>query len=176
MSDDVEIISQMRRVFMAKKKLVQIPGWQEVQHKSTIKLEFVASVEIDSVTLEGVRLRGRTLKTSPESDLTFQLEMRYGSFWHHLCRLDWRPKGGHTDQVGPIADRTNFTGSGWHSFDNNAGYGLWTLREGNLPRAVPLNPDPTNFNDVLIEIERKMLVENARDIPGPDWDTQGRLL
>ena len=167
----------MRLIVESKKRLVLFSkSWQETPHKSTVKLEFVTSLEVDSITLEGVRLRGRAIKSLPESDTMFQLEMRYGSEWHHLCRLDWRPKHSHTDQVGPISDRANFSGSGWHSFDNNSKYGLWTLRDGNLPRAVAIAPEPQNFIDVLKEVERRMLIDNACDIAAPNWETQGTLL
>jgi hypothetical protein len=175
MLEDANILEQMRQLAEARKFIVPTQ-WQEIPHKSISKLEYVSTLEIDGIVAEGARLRGRTLKNAPDSDLTFQIEMRYGSFWHPLCRLDWRPKRPHTDQAGPIGERRSFSGSGWHSFSNNASYGLWALRDGNLPRAVPLDPDPQNFNDVLNMIKTMMMVENVEAIPRPEWDMQGRLL
>jgi hypothetical protein len=180
MQSDAELIVELRRIALAPKLLAVTPGWQEQPHKSNARvLKFIAALEIDAVVIEGLQLYGRTLKSPADQNLTFQLSYRFGGIWHQLHRLDWRPLKPHTDNIGPVDGRLSFDGSSCHLFDDNAKFGIKTLRpgpRGNLPRARPLDPEPANFNDLLGVVVRVMHIDNAHKVPLPPWDLQGFLL
>jgi hypothetical protein len=179
MSADAEILAVLRRGVLAPKRLAVEPIWKSQPHKSTSLLRLVAALEIDGVAQEGLYLHGRTLQRTAARDLTFSLYYEYAHVGHNLTRVDWRPKRPHTDTIGGINERKSFAGSNWHSFDDNAAYGLSALQsgiQGNLPRAVPLDPDPPNVKALLQIIKHLMNIENIEEIPDPPWDTQGSLL
>lgn len=180
MSADTEIISKMRHIVTAPKRLVVKPVWRQQPHKSTSLLKLVAALEIDGIVQQGLYLHGRTLQRSQEQDLTFIIQFEFAHVDHNLVRIDWRPKRPHTDAIGLINTRLSFAGSNWHSFEDNVAYGLSALRaggpQGNLPRAVPLEREPASSKELLRSLKQLMNIENAEEIPDPPWDTQGSLL
>jgi hypothetical protein len=172
-----EIIQQLRTVAAAPKRLATTPIWREVEHKTTVRLTLTVALEIGDIIEEGLYLNGRTLREAPEKDLSFTISKTYLGVQHNLVRIDWRPKRPHTPRLGPTELRATIHGSQWHPFEGNAQLGLSALRAGsNLPYAVPLEPEPSSFNDLLAEVAKKLLIENAADIPPPPWNLQGKLL
>jgi hypothetical protein len=175
MESDDSILAALRQAFVAPKYLPKPPIWQETPHKGTLALRLKGALAIEGVIQEGLYLYGRTLKRPFGEDVTFGLQYTYGEINHQLVRLDWRPKRPHTDQIGPISARQSFSGSNLHSFDDNAKYGVIAFRN-NLPKAVPLEPDPLSFHDLMINVGQRLNILNIDLVPEPPWDTQESLL
>ena len=97
-------------------------------------LTFVAPLEIDGVTIAGLRLRGTAIISLPDEAVCFQLEYhrprQHGSA---LARIEWRPLKGHNNKgLGPKEYRFIETkGCHYHPFDLN-----WNEASKQLRRAT----------------------------------------
>src|SRR5262245_5030143 len=81
---------------VAAQKTISTPGiWVERDiHRSPAWLTYTAPLEMDGVTIAGLRLRATAIKNRPESCVTFQLEYQRPKFpGSALCRVEWRPAG-----------------------------------------------------------------------------------
>ena len=157
-------------LFTATKTLSDLhAGWVE---RDSDNLVFVSPLDIDAVTVQGLRLRITARSSLPDEAVTAQIEYhglrgRYGP----LCRLEWRPITGHSNKgIGPPEFRHRLlTGSHHHSFGLNWQYAASAVRRGNLPVAVPVNPDPPDYRAALALAATEFRIGDLGSIPVPPW-------
>jgi hypothetical protein len=156
--------------FWAETKLLSDPhiGWKP----SGKYLEWAGSVDVDYVTLAGVRLRMSTFQTVEDRGVTIQLEYHPPSGKSQiLTRIDWRQNHIHNNKnLGPeeykfiIIDASHI-----HPFSLNWRNGDLIYPGKNLPIAVPINPDPSTFQELLAFTAETLNMHNMRSIPSPPW-------
>lgn len=157
-------------IFRAEKALSSQPDWLEAENK---KLHFLVPLEIGGVTVEGLSLRGRTLKDRPDEEVMFQMEA-----WqpkrrdHAIARLDWRPLHVHNNQGrGPTQLRfSRIAGTHHHSFDLNWFEPEGRLLSSNLPVAEPVEPDLAGFSGLLEFVRKCFRISNIGLVPVPPWE------
>ncbi len=93
-----------------------------------------------------------------------------------FCRIEWRPLAAHSNKnIGPLEFRfTQITGSHHHRFDLNWNHSQSQVRKGNLRIAVPIDPDPPTYEDLLAFVGREFRIKGMEEIPVPPW--QGQML
>ncbi|MEQ8447367.1 MAG: hypothetical protein RIB57_15895 [Pelagibacterium sp.] len=171
MSDHV--LEELRETFEARKRLEGAVGWERSGDGRS--LQFVVPLMIDGLIAEGVRLRGLTSTRRPDRDVSFQHEQILGGTTYHVSRLDWRPRAPHTNRgAGPEELRFSpISGSHWHPFQLNAELGVEAvLSMGNLPVALPIDPDPLDFNALKNTLRELFRIGNAQEIGLPPWSPE----
>jgi hypothetical protein len=137
-------------------------------------MQFVAPLTLGEITIGGLHLRGSCYETARNRAITFQVELAAPGKRTRLplTRLDWRPLAephrnrAHSDLA---LSRIYIFGSHFHRFDLNWLPSAKAMRSGNLPMAVPLEPDPQTF-DSLLDIARKLLkISDIDRVPCPQW-------
>lgn len=138
---------------LSEKRLSVTPEWV-VQPEW---LSFSCPIDIDGITVAGYRLQGKTMLAHPDRHVILQLE-------HHplsdkggaLCRMEWRPFNGHNNKgKGPRQFRfKEIRCSHHHPFALNWENSEKAVRRGQLPLAVPIDPDPPNFREFLALVGR----------------------
>jgi hypothetical protein len=136
-------------------------------------LEVVSTLDVDGVTVQGLQLRILAWRQYPDEAVCIQLlyawpRAKYRPIW----RIEWRPFSGHNNRnKGPPEFRLReIKGSHQHTFRLNWREGEGVLRQGNLPIAVPINPDPTNFASLLAFSGNELRIRNMGTIPAPPWE------
>lgn len=135
-------------------------------------LVFVAPLETEGITIEGLQLRGRTKTFYPERDVTFQLE--YQGLTHKaepLARIDWRPFHTHNNK-GRGPEKFRFkqqTGSHHHCFAENWNSVFNQMLKHNLPIALPIDPEPQGFVELLAVVRKEFRITDVGAIEPPQW-------
>jgi hypothetical protein len=140
-------------------------------------LEFVVPLEGDGVTLEGLRLRGSVLQEIPNRDVVFQVEIHRAGAGKsiRLGRVCWNPLSVHTNKKGPPGIRgLRLSTTHHHPFDLNYLPEFKRMRSGNMLVALPVNPNPADFNELLNIVSGLFNITNPGIIEPPVW--QGELL
>jgi len=165
----------------ATKTLASTPRWTAVE----AQLDFTVSLDIESVTQIGLRLRGRCLRDYADQNLSLQIEYLFQGLNKPVpvIRLDWRPLKPHNNRnIGPERWRLiPFHCSHFHPFVENHD---WMMGNGlpftdnikaNLPIALPLEDDPADVAAVLVLMGRVFQIDGVTAIPVPPWQAP-RLL
>lgn len=161
----------LAEIFHAEKLLPLQPLWMK---EANDRLALVSPLDVDGITLEGLRLRVTAIVTRIDECVTAQVEyvppkrdVRGGA----LARIEWKPLKGHNNKnVGPLELRNIVQyGSHHHSFDLNWNQQAAKLRSGNLPISVPLDPDPINFKALVDLIGQEFRIRNIDWIELPQW-------
>jgi hypothetical protein len=155
---------------MASSKTVSLSsGWTEDEEG---RERLVAAIEIDSVTVEGLSLRLTARRSMADRKVMAQLEHRNGGITEPLSRIDWRPLRPHRNfGRGPKELRfQEIPGSHLHSFDLNWFAAEQRMLAENLPIAVPIDPEPAGFRQLLALLSTEFRIVNAADLPMPSWD------
>jgi hypothetical protein len=151
------------------KELAVQPQWFE---RAPHCLDLVVPLETKGVVIEGLTFRGRTGRSLPDRDITFQLE------FHHphivggpICRIDWRPFGAHNNKgIGPKEFRHMLQkGSHHHRFDLNWARSPEKVCRGEIPIAVPIIDDPENFRALLALVGKEFNIKGIQTITVPPW-------
>jgi hypothetical protein len=131
-------------------------------------------LEIEGVTIAGLRLRATAIKNRPDASVTFQLEYQRPKFpGSALSRVEWRPAGGaHNNRgLGPPEHRNKFiTGTHYHPFDLNWQDAASQVGRGNLPIAIPLVPEPEDFAVLVAFVAQEFRIPNANIVSEPPWE------
>ena len=137
-------------------------------------MEMIIPLEIDNITIEGLSLRVSCYQPFPDRAVTFQLEMGIPEKRTRLplLRFDWRPlnsphknpRRGHSFAAGQLIFGTHF-----HQFSLNWVQADERMRSGNLPFAIQVEPDPTDFKSVLDDIRSLFRISNIDLIQEPGW-------
>jgi hypothetical protein len=136
-------------------------------------LSLVCPLEIDGVTLAGLQLRLKALRHFPDEAVSAQLEYRAPRGKHDpICRVEWRPLKSHNNKgKGPTEYRyREIRGSHLHSFELNWIYIVSGARVVRLKVAVPINPDPQTYEDLLVYMGKEFRISDADRLPKPTWE------
>jgi hypothetical protein len=140
------------------------------------QLSLVSPLECDGVTMLGVQLRMRVTSDLLDRAVMIQLESTSPSGkGERLIRIDWRPISPHVNK-GNAPDPWKFaviTTSHIHRFEHNYRTEKNAMRRGNLPVAVPIEPDPESFPTLLEFAGKELKIQDLHRIETPDW--QGRI-
>jgi hypothetical protein len=154
----------------ADKELSVIPAWIE---RGPDALEFTVPLETSGVVIEGLSLRGRARKSLADREVIFQLEYhRPQIVGGPVGRIEWRPLNGHNNKgLGPKEWRYRLQeGSHHHRFDLNWAHSKEGCLRGDIPIAVPLNNDPSNFRALLAVIGKEFTIGKIQQISVPPWE------
>jgi hypothetical protein len=170
-------IDQIRDMLRAPKHFSEWPYWIESSESADGEFSFLTGMAVDGVSVAGVRLRGIAPFSPVNRDVRIQLDCLIGSRWVHVSRFEFRPVSGHSnpfderDFPRKIAPGTCHA----HLFSDNSRRGLEAFDpRNNLPLAVPLDPQPSSFNEFLAYVADELGLEDLRHISAPPW--QERLL
>jgi len=152
------------------KTVSAVPDWTaDERGKQLMRL----SLDIDGQTLQGLYLRLTAHRKFPDQEVTAQLEYQPPfQILTALGRIDWRPLKDHTNPVnGPAKHRLKrITGSHHHSFALNWIPERSSMRETNLPFAEAINPDPSDFGQLLALVSKEFRISGIDGLPVPTWD------
>lgn len=147
-------------------------GWEENENGV---LTLVVPLEIGGVTVSGLVLRGKTLAARPDQDVMFQIECLHGDRGGRrdraLARIDWRPLHSHNNR-GRGPEEWRFfeqIGTHHHAFGLNWLDDEQRMRSANLPIAVPLNPEPSTYDELVAFVEETFRINNLGTLPPPQW-------
>lgn len=156
-------------LFVAPKTLVVPMPWVEREPDCLV---LIAHLDVDGVTVQGVRLKGTARKSLPDEVVTFQLEYhaprgRGGA----ICRVEWRPLKGHNNKaMGPPEWRNHLiSGCHLHGFDMNWTWAAKHVRRGNLPIAAPIVNPPTSYSDLLAFVGKEFRINGVEALDLPPW-------
>jgi len=138
------------------------------------KLEFLAPLDIDGITIAELALRGIAFETRPDADVTLQLETGLSGTRTRipLIRLDWRPfspfhkndRKGPPDLQGLI-----IRGSHFHPFEWNWLEDAQRMRSGNLPVAEEITDPLQTFIEMLDFAQTLFRIGDITSITEPEW-------
>ena len=130
-------------------------------------------LDIDGLTVEGAQLRMTALRVRPDENVVIQLEFKRPGFkFRPACRIEWRPISGHNNKgLGPPEYRfKEIKTSHYHPFELNWSYRLGEMRAGNLKVAIPIVPDPPDFQSLLDFTGETLNINNIGLVSSPPWE------
>jgi len=137
------------------------------------RLSLTLALEIYGATVQGLYLRGKARRDLADRAVMFQLEYRLPfQLEEQICRIDWRPLHVHrNDGKGPEAYRfKEINGSHYHTFAENWLPIEGRMRRNNLPIAIPLDPEPSGFGQLLALVSKEFRISNLGGVQIPPWD------
>ena len=158
-------------IFNANKTLPLRPSWLKGDND---RVSLVSPLDIDGVTIEGLRLRATAIIPRVEECVTFQVEYippRRDVRGGPLARIEWRPLSGHNNKNNGPKEFMNkvMSGSHHHSFALNWNEQSAALRRGNLPIALPISPDPTTYETLIDLVRQEFRILNVDWLQMPPW-------
>ena len=149
------------------------PSWNQYPYKNTVKLEILFALDRNGVTEAGMALRLTALADLPDCGVMAQLEYEPpGRKRTPVQRLDWRPLHNHNNN-GHGPNTLKFflqTGTHLHDFQENKKLGERAFQPNdNLPVAIPQDPEPASFDDLLAFLRDRFNITNAKEVPTPPW-------
>jgi hypothetical protein len=165
--------ADLPRFWTADKQLSVFPEWKG---NGSEFMRFVAPIDIDSVTEQGLFFTAKVHIYSPDSWVTFQLEYQSRDFpkGPPFSRFEWKPKAPHNNKgLGPHELRhTYIHGTHFHPFDLNWQHSEVKVRRGELPIALPVTQNIETFKEALEFTQNCFRINNVVDIPTPPWTTK----
>jgi hypothetical protein len=153
----------------------QLSGTQSWLLREPNQLCLVSALEADGVTMEAVQLRMRALQDEPDRAVMIQLEYNPPRGRNErLIRVEWRPLTSHTnDNRAPEPYRLMIIRtSHMHRFEHNYNEAGDRMVRGNLPRAIPLEPDPANFGELLEVASKELKISDLSRVTVPPWQAR----
>ena len=142
--------------------------------KNGSDLNFVASLDLQAITEEGLFLRGGAKRYRPDRELMMQLEVhrpgrRGGGQLERVC---WAPLSPHTNpNRGPVDLRyLELSGSHFHDFTLNVAPSMDDMKRGNLKIARPIAPEPVSFTQVIDFCASRFSINNMEYVAHPPWE------
>lgn len=137
-------------------------------------LELKLALEIDGVIEEQFFFRATALAHLPDQQVVFQLEyhgVRIPGGTGPLCRLEWEPKGTHSNRGrGPAEWQfIDQSGSHFHSFEDNWSQKNGALLRDNLPIARPVSQPIQGFRECLAAVGNLFRINNIDVVKTPEW-------
>jgi hypothetical protein len=164
---------EIPELYAAEKAIVSANAWVERDNAQPSRLlTMIAHLEIDGVSIPGLRLRGTAIRSMPDRAVTFQLEYhRPRQHGAALARVEWLPIKGHNNKgMGPKELRfVQITGTHIHPFDLNWNDAQKQLRRGNLPIATPLDLTPNTFDRLLEFVGKEFRIKGLENVRQPEW-------
>jgi len=164
---------ELPEIFVAEKTIVSATEWIERDNaRHSNLLTMIAHLEIDGVSIPGLRLRGTAFRNLPDRSVTFQLEYhRPRQHGAALSRAEWNPLKGHNNKgLGPKEHRfIPILGSHLHPFELNWNEAQKQLKRGNLPIALPADITPNTFGGLLEFVGKEFRIKGVQDVLQPEW-------
>lgn len=166
------MIIGLEEIWNADKVLSIEPDWKPRPRDSYVRL--VSPLDVEGITVEGLRFTASALLRTPQRSVTFQIEYlppkrqpRGGP----LARVEWKPLRPHNNKgIGPTEYRhTAIVGSHIHPFDLNWNHSAAQLRKGSLPIAVPISESVDTYEEILDFVEKKFKIKGVSELPHPPW-------
>jgi hypothetical protein len=154
---------------LAEKTIPAQPGWVI---GDSDRFALSTPLDIDGVTITGFLLRGAAMLWRADVDVVLQLESHpFSGSGGPICRMEWNPLRGHTNKgCGPKPLQfQEMKCSHHHPFDLNWEYSEKEVRRGNLPIAMPIDPEPKNFREFLAIVGKEFRIKNIQSIGVPEW-------
>jgi hypothetical protein len=160
-------------IFAAEKTMVAVGSWVERDpHRRGDLLTYVSALEIDGVSIPGLRVRATCFRSLPDEAVSIQLEYhRPRQHGGALSRIEWNPLKPHNNKGrGPPEFRfVEITQSHIHPFDLNWNETAKQLRRGNLPIAIPIELELKDFSSLLAFAGKSFRINKIEDMPVPEW-------
>lgn len=159
-------IGDLCRFQNSQKRIISQKSWR----LTNSTLRSVWSIEVDGVVEQGLTLLAACSAERPEENVAIVLRVEVGLKPLAFSRIDWRNKPHDNRQAvcgvyrHMSAGRTHFHDPNLHEdIDVNSFF------EMNIPIALPIEPEPTDFC-ALLDISAKLLhIDNLSDIEAPPW-------
>lgn len=168
MSGDLE------QFWRAEKQLSIDPDWKQREKSEFVRL--VSPLDIDGVTIEGLRFAVSAHRSTPDRWVTFQIEYESLKYPRGVpfVRFEWRPKSPHNNKGnGPEHLRfLNQTGTHLHPFDLNWQDAESQVRRGILPIAVPVEKEINSFREALAFVENEFRIKGVTGLQTPPWTSR----
>jgi hypothetical protein len=148
------------------------PGTKWTEPDDTGKIEIFAPLEVAGVTVGSFALRATCNTNRVDADVLFQLEIGIpGSRTRlPLARIEWRPLSPiHKNPAVNCQPSPLITGSHHHTHQANWLEEQGKMREGNLPFAIALDPDPATFDELLDLVRVQFRINGITRIKLPQW-------
>ena len=149
-----------------------LSGTQAWIVKAPNQLSLVAALEVDGVTLASVQLRMRALQDEPDRAVMLQMEYNPPKGRNErLLRIEWKPIGAHanTNKAPEPYRLLIIRTSHIHRFEHNYFAPDDRMLSGNLPHAMPIEPDPSTFVELLDLAAKQFNVMDLKRIATPPW-------
>jgi hypothetical protein len=153
----------------------QLSGVQPWVAKEPNQLSLVSALEVDGVTMASVLLRMRAFQDQPDRAVMIQLEYNPPKGRHErLIRIEWRPLSPHANNnKAPEPYRLMIIRSSHiHRFEDNYYVAERRMLRSNLPHAVPLEPDPANFGELLEVASKALRISDLNRVAMPPWQAR----
>jgi hypothetical protein len=163
---------QLPEIVAADKQLSGVQSWIA---KEPNQLSLVSALEVDGVTMESVQLRMRALQDQPDRAVMVQLEYNPPKGrQERLIRIEWRPLSPHTNNNrAPEPYRLAIIRTSHiHPFEHNYYAPGHRMLRPNLPHAVPLEPDPSNFGELLEVASKEFRISDLNRVATPPWQAR----
>lgn len=162
------ILERLRAILNTPKAAIGELGWTaDKQHANVIRCPIVCQCADPQLT--GVELRGTSFIDRPNEHVGFQLLADIRGETYRITRVDWRPRAPHTNKKGTSDIKGTTVWTSIHHFERNAALGLSVMQNNNLPIALPIEPEPDDFEALLRYIGDTLSLTNAHEIPVPRW-------
>lgn len=136
-------------------------------------MEMVVPLTLAGVTVASFSLRGTCNKERIDRDVLFQLEVGIPGKRTRLplTRIEWRPHS-QTHRNPPVNGKPSPLIFGSHHHTNAANWleDQGRMREGNLPFAHPINPDPQTYEEFLDLVRISFRINGINTIGLPSWE------
>lgn len=152
-----------------------LSGIQKWIPKEPNQLSLVSALEVDGVTMASVQLRMRAVLDQPDRAVMIQLEYNPPKGRNErLIRIEWRPITRHTNtNKAPEPFRLMIIRTSHiHRFEHNYHPDGGRMLRSNLPHAVPLEPDPSTFRELLELAARELKISNLHRVATPPWQAR----
>jgi hypothetical protein len=164
MTDDLQALYEQKKRFPTR------PVWRE---RDANWIQCVQALDIDGVTVEGLRFRATALLRRPDESVTFQIEYlppRRQPRGGPMSRVEWRPLSGHSNKGRGPAHLRNVlqTGTHHHHFHECWKDSPNQVRKGNLDIALPVEPEPS-WDEILVFVGKEFRIEPIEWVPFPPW-------
>lgn len=152
---------------MSPKKVVHFSGWHAKQNHHGM-LHALVVLEAQDRGIYGITLDLTARRGAPDRQVSIQLCLDEARKLP-ISRVDWRPSAPHTNKRGSPLVRGLQVWTSVHSFAENAALGLEAMVTENLPIAIPLKPEPADFNELLVRVCELFQIDSLRTVETPPW-------
>ncbi len=177
--DAIGGLDDLAEVLKLPKRIDGTPDWKP-QHKvataetppSNLRLAVEATLSVEGVTLEAIKLHAAASKFEPQRKVAIQLMVLHRGRWRPFTRIDWRGSPHKNSKDPGFEHHLRDVGETHvHRLADNAFLG-WpgiVASKEDLPNAAPLE-ELGDFAALLSLAARELCIENLTDIGEPPWE------
>lgn len=159
-------------LYTSDKALSSEPDWKLRSGGEYLRL--VSPLEIDGVSIEGLRFSATANSLMPDMNVAFQIEYfppKGEPVGGPLSRIEWLPKSPHDNKgAGPVEYRyQKLVKCHIHPFEMNWRHSEAKTNKGILPIAIPIEPGFSTYQDALAFVEKEFRIKGVMGLPLPPW-------